>query len=816
MRQFLTCLLRKSIICGLLPILPLMAASLADFPSIPSERQNVCLSDTLGIMPIPEATIVFTDDFKGSLADKWTKPLNHANLVVFKTGLVDGKQSMVWINEKKEDIDYNTETAIGSKPFSVKDVFELHLDYAAKSTVGVVLRKNIIHYEDYDFKLCWYKEGETKPFKEDAFDCETSPEKFVENSHVFVVPEGAATATLHYGFGKPNFQKGQLFAVTDLVMKGYGKTGRVSKAASFVTAPLRLTGRQFSFDGNVPNGTSIRFSFAYAPDDGGAPGAWSAWSAPMAGAGTLAPTPNAVWAKCKVDFTSDGTAAASVKSLTIGERVVGNWSSIILPKRPEVFIASPTPARADAPVQFRIDAGADINWKESQLIMDGKNANGLFKAKASLPDGVLEYVPEKPLAAGVHDILFKLKTIDGATLEKVRVFFVGPERTDSPQVTMRHDGMMLVDGKPFFPIGLYYLKRFYGNNNSYDTMFKDLKSRGFNFGREAGCFDNAKDAREFALAAERNDFHIMTTAGFDGKLGANTHDIRTVAEGIAALRDIKSILMWYIGDDTHDHNTPDIFSNKRDTAKAIDPGRVVVQADIVGSVLDSCYRPFVNCTEVFHPEIYPIYIKDAPRKHAECVFKTIADMDCAMKDVKEVATAPKSIQALLQFFENKNGNPNGWVYPTAIEVRAMTYASIIRGATGVMYYCYGAATKYNTAASIPERWEELSVVSRELESLYDILTAEPVAQPAAPVIVKGNAKDKNGRVPVYALVKRSDKRTVLFTVNASVDDVTAQITVPGVTAAKELFPTKDFKLAAPDVLEIPFTRHQVRVFELTK
>ena len=58
--------------------------------------------------------------------------------------------------------------------------------------------------------------------------------------------------------------------------------------------------------------------------------------------------------------------------------------------------------------------------------------------------------------------------------------------------------------------------------------------------------------------------------------------------------------------------------------------------------------------------------------------------------------------------------------------------------------------------------------------------------------------------------------TVLFTVNASIDDVTAQITVPGVTAVKELFPTKDFKLAAPDVLEIPFTRHQVRVFELTK
>ena len=42
--------------------------------------------------------------------------------------------------------------------------------------------------------------------------------------------------------------------------------------------------------------------------------------------------------------------------------------------------------------------------------------------------------------------------------------------------------MMLVDGKPFFQIGMYYLKPFDGNNNDLDTMFKDLRSRGFNFG----------------------------------------------------------------------------------------------------------------------------------------------------------------------------------------------------------------------------------------------------------------------------------------------------------------------------------------------
>ena len=51
-------------------------------------------------------------------------------------------------------------------------------------------------------------------------------------------------------------------------------------------------------------------------------------------------------------------------------------------------------------------------------------------------------------------------------------------------------------------------------------------------------------------------------------------------------------------------------------------------------------------------------------------------------------------------------------------------------------------------------------------------------------------------------------------VNASTEDVTAKITIPGITSASELFPTKDYALAAPGVLEIPFTKFQVRVFEV--
>ncbi|MBP5640195.1 MAG: hypothetical protein J6X55_11995 [Victivallales bacterium] len=779
----------------------------------PATVQYVHLSTQDGIIAAPEPSIAFTDDFSNGLGAKWQAPLNSSDIVTFKTGEIDGKPSMVWINEKTEDKDYDTETAIGTKPFSVAGFHEIRLKYQAKSTVGKVLRSMIIQYKDYDFKLKWYKKGEKEAFHEDFFDCQTSPETFIPNKHIFAVPEQADTATLHYGFGKPNFQKGQYFAITDLLVTGYGRDTTISKHSSIETVPILLTGTDFLADATAPVGSSIKFSFAYAPDDGGMPGAWSAWSeATLAKIGTLFPPQNASWVKCKVDFTSNGNAAASIKSIKLGRRIVGNWKSIIEDEAPDANIISPSPAKPNDAVTIKIDTTSEINWKASDILVDDKSAKGLFRPLPAEGDGVFQYSPTEPFAHGLHKVTFKLTTLGGATMERRSSFYVGEKRTSSPQVTLRYDGMIIVDGKPFFPIGLYYLKKYKGNNYNFDTMFEDLRNRGFNFGREAGCFEKLEDAREFAEAAARHDFKVFLSASFQG---ANTQDVSAILECITSLQDCKSILMWYIGDDTSIHNTVESLRYKSDIVNAVDPMRLTVFSDGVGDKSNSIYRRHVNCSEVFQPQIYPLRNFEHQKQHDECVFNTIDDIDVCTRDIRDKATGPRGLHTINQFFcSSKPTRAPDYLFPDPGEVRAMTYASIIRGVTGITFYRYGYNSTFIGAVSYPDRWEELSGVARELDSLMDILTAEPIPQPAAPVIIKGDAVDKKGRVPIYALLKRSDKRTVLMTVNASINDVTAKIALPGITSVKELFPTKDYPLAAPGVLEIPFTRHQVRVFEV--
>ncbi len=779
----------------------------------PAAVENVQLAEQNGIMAAPEPSIAFADDFGKGLEGKWGVPLNSSNIVTFKTGEIDGKPSMVWINEKAEDKDYDTETAIGTKPFSVAGLREVRLNYKAKSTVGKVLRSVIIQYKDYDFKLKWYKKGENSAFHEDFFDCKTSPEAFIANEHIFTVPEEADTATLHYGFGKPNFQKGQYFAVTDLQLTGYGRDTTISRHSSIETVPILLTGTDFLADATAPVGSSIKFSFAYAPDDGGVPGAWSAWSTQtLAKSGTFFPPLDAAWVKCRIDFTSNGKAAASIKSIRIGRRIVGEWKSIIEEEAPDANIISPSPAKANDVVTIKIDTTSEINWKASDVLLDDKSVKSLLKPLPAEGDGVYQFATAEPLADGLHKVTFKLLTMGGTLMERRSSIYIGKRPEGLPQVSLRHDGMMMVDGKPFFPIGLYYLKQFAGNNNDFDTMFKDLRSRGFNFGREAGNFNKMEDAREFAEAAVRNDYRVFLSASFQG---ANTQDVNAIKDCITALQDCKAILMWYIGDDTSLYNTTESLRYKRDTVRAIQPMRLAIHSDGVGDKNNSIYRRHVNCSDVFQAQIYPLRNHDHKRQHEECVFNTIDDIDTCVRDIRDKANGLRGLHAILPFFSSKQlvRQPD-YLFPDPGEARAMTYAAIIRGAMGILFYSYGPMSKFYTATYYPERWEELSGITRELDSLLDVLTAEPIPQPAAPTIIKGKAVDKQGRAPVYALLKRSGKRTVLFTVNASVNDVTARITIPEITAATELFPTKAFELAAPGVLEISFRRHQVRVFEV--
>ena len=352
-----------------------------------------------------------------------------------------------------------------------------------------------------------------------------------------------------------------------------------------------------------------------------------------------------------------------------------------------------------------------------------------------------------------------------------------PKATVEPQkVTLRDDGFTLIDGKPFFPIGVYSVCRREFNDNDIDKAFAGLKEAGFNF---AHTYGNSYDP-EFLAAARKHGFKLWVHARMpDSKLlDIGRHD--------------PSIIAWYLGDDTSGHQSVQEVSDNNAAVKAVDPYRITCQADPIGSDrVVSRYAAYVRCTDVFMPEIYPVRAALGDKTDSTCVAETVRDMKRVADDVRTFGDGrPRGCWPIIQYFKGWGGWDH---FPTRDQLLAMTWAAVIHGAHGVTWYTYGGFArkkkKNEGITSTPERWKAISELATKLRELSPVLTERTPKEQPKVEIVSGPEKDPLGKNPsVTALLKRHAGKAYLFAVNASPGPVTARITWAGGETLTHEFP----------------------------
>ena len=106
--------------------------------------------------------------------------------------------------------------------------------------------------------------------------------------------------------------------------------------------------------------------------------------------------------------------------------------------------------------------------------------------------------PKAPWTAGRHLVDIAVKDVLGNAAVARKVFLIG-EASKDVEVSLRDDGMVLVKGKPFFPIGMYAVSPYDFNSNSLDVAVRDLKKAGLNMVHSYG---NRFDPALFAAAAK--------------------------------------------------------------------------------------------------------------------------------------------------------------------------------------------------------------------------------------------------------------------------------------------------------------------------
>ena len=388
-------------------------------------------------------------------------------------------------------------------------------------------------------------------------------------------------------------------------------------------------------------------------------------------------------------------------------------------------------------------------------------------------------------------------TNDWFAVSQARVEMSDPKDTGSV-ASLRDDGMVLVDGKPFFPIGIYAVSECERNGNSIDTAFRDLKAAGFNMVHRAGR--TKMQVEEFLSLADSHGLKVF-------QVPVPSYNSDFVAESfIPKIRHHPSPLAWYLADDTASHVGPEVVAYRDRACKAFDPARLTLQADgvLVGGA--NCrYERFVHSTDVFLPEIYPVYWKE---QRGSEVSEVVRDMRASRAAIALAGRPVKSIWPIIQHFDGW-----GWKrFPTFEELRAMSWEAIVQGGNGIVWYVYNSKSGHGRGVVCSdEHWKEMTTVSAEIAALQnDLLTRTAAEQPQVEIL-SGPARDYYGFKSVSALLKTGDS-PLLATVNATTNAVKAVVRVKGFRHAEVLGEGRT--LDAADGIADEWTPYGVRLYRL--
>ena len=454
-----------------------------------------------------------------------------------------------------------------------------------------------------------------------------------------------------------------------------------------------------------------------------------------------------------------------------------------------------------AVLKYRVEDANETDWGSLRLVVDGRDETANFRREGD----VLSLEGRKdPWTPGIHAVEITACDSCGNQSTVKRAFCIG-KAPPAPKVALRKDGVTLIDGKPFFPIGPYAVMKKPFNGNSFDRAFAGLKEAGFNFGH---TYQAVRDP-EYHAAAAKYGFPCMSEA----------RNLFPDEKFVAELAGRENIIGWVIGDDTSVHQSPASVLACNESIKAVDPNRLTINADGVSRMGEECsgYADYVNATDVLAMELYPVEYDLGHHSDSTCVAVIIRDMKRFADDVATFGDgSPKACWSIIQAFK---GYGRWHHYPSKRQIYAMSFASIIHGAKGITWYTYAPAKKPDPLkgrfdagiADDPVAWAAATNLSRRISALAPVLLERGDTRIAAEIL-SGPAKDGYGNDSVGALAKRHAGATYVFAVNSTDKPVRARIPVAASGAAEVLWENRTVPVKAGALVD-DFKPYAVHIYK---
>lgn len=311
--------------------------------------------------------------------------------------------------------------------------------------------------------------------------------------------------------------------------------------------------------------------------------------------------------------------------------------------------------------------------------------------------------------------------------------------SSAPKVGIRADGLMQMDGRPFFPIGMYTLQ---DRKVDHDKVMSDARAAGFN--TTVFYAYTGKELTPLLDAAARNGLKAFVYVSDPYRIRRGQSTRAELLSDIDARSTHPAMLGWYLVDEPEgigeasEHTVRSLYNTVKET-DADHPCSLVIMSPAAA-------RLYSSAADIVWVDPYPI--PDLPVTYvSECLDGTI-----------KAAGKDKPVWGVLQAFDWnvwRKGSIDKVHRPTPEEERCMTYLALVHGAKGIIYWSWGGSKYY--MGDFPEQWRVMKGIAGELREL-------------TPVLAGGKDNGAEVRVvprtaPLDTMVKQLEDEYYLFAVN---------------------------------------------------
>ena len=305
-------------------------------------------------------------------------------------------------------------------------------------------------------------------------------------------------------------------------------------------------------------------------------------------------------------------------------------------------------------------------------------------------------IPVERLAKGTHKVSVALSDAAGKALGEASLDFTRADSLPPRAVYVDRHRRLVVDGKPFFPLGMYW--------STITAEHLDIYTNApFN------CLMSY-------VWPKRSQLDLCVARGL--KAFANIKSFRNgdVKKRIKPIVGHPALLAWYVNDEAPLADLESYVSLYR-TLREVDPQHPT------WAVMDRLddLRDFLPTCDIMGLDPYPV-----AQKPIGMVAERTRGGRAALFGTMPVWMVPQAFD-WTWYRPHLRGKERP---PTLDEIRSMTWQAIAEGANGVIFYSFHGLFKYADKPTFDSLWDSVVEVTREVKRFEDVLlSVEPAPTP---------------------------------------------------------------------------------------